>query len=184
MLVLLGLLRLRLEVARDPALSEGHRGDPARDRQCDTTDSPPRRCVELLAWRPDSDEAAYLLGECEHARGRTRAAEVAWSRVPPGSSFAPQAILGRMQIEVERGRLAEAERIVSDALEDPRIDGSSLPILLGPIYCQQGRLEETLRLIENRWEALNRTGRGGVGVGHRPRAGRTSSSGESPCRSR
>jgi tetratricopeptide (TPR) repeat protein len=35
-----------------------------------------------------------------------------------------------------------------------------LPIALGPIYCQQGRLEETLRLIEARWDALNRAGEG------------------------
>lgn len=114
----------------------------------------------LLTRSPDSDEAAYLLGQCEQSRGRSQAAERAWSRIPPDSRFAPQAILGRMLSHVELGRLAEAERIVNDALEDPRIDGSSLPILLGPIYCQQGRLGETLRLIENRWEALNRSGEG------------------------
>jgi predicted Zn-dependent protease len=70
------------------------------------------------------------------------------------------AILGRMQLAMERGRLAEAEDIITNALADPRIDGASLPILLGPIFCQQGRLEETLQLIETRWNALNRAGEG------------------------
>jgi len=65
-----------------------------------------------------------------------------------------------VRIEMERGRFADAEQIIREALEDPRINGSSLPILLGPFYCQQGRLEETLRMIESRWEALNQAGEG------------------------
>jgi predicted Zn-dependent protease len=119
-----------------------------------------RKLTELLAWRPDSAEALYLLGTCEMARGRAEAAAEAWSKVAPDTRFAPMAILGRMQLAMERGRLAEAEDIISEALADPRVDGSSLPILLGPIYCQQGRLDETLRLIETRWDALNRSGEG------------------------
>ena len=119
-----------------------------------------RKLTELLTWKPDSAEALYLLGTCEMARGRPEAAAEAWTRVAPDSRFAPMAILGRMQLAMERGRLAEAEDILTKALADPRIDGSSLPILLGPIYCQQGRLDETLRLIENRWNALNRAGQG------------------------
>jgi tetratricopeptide (TPR) repeat protein len=119
-----------------------------------------RKLTDLLAWQPDSDEALCLLGKCEMARGRSQAADEAWVRVPPGSRFAPQAILGRMQLQMERGRLAEAEQIIRDALDDARVDKSSLPILLGPIYCQQGRLGETLRLIEVRWDALNRVGEG------------------------
>jgi enediyne biosynthesis protein E4 len=119
-----------------------------------------RRLNALLAGQPDSDEVLCLLGTCEMARGHPDAADAAWARVPPASRFAPRAILGRMQIRMECGRLAEAEQIVQDALDDPRIDASQLPILLGPIYCQQGRLEETLRLIEARWDALNRAGGG------------------------
>src|SRR5207248_2545651 len=119
-----------------------------------------RKLIALLARQPDSDEALYLLGTCEMARGRTEAADTAWARVPPDSPFAPRAILGRMQLQMERGRLADAEQIIRDALDDPRIDRSSLPILLGPVYSQQGRLEETLRLVEARWEALNQAGEG------------------------
>ena len=119
-----------------------------------------RNLTALLARRPKSDEALYLLGTCEMARGRTQSASEAWARVTPDSVFAPRAILGNMQIEMERGSFVKAEQIIKDALDDPRIDRSSLPILLGPIYCQQGRLDETLRLIESRWEALNQVGEG------------------------
>ena len=119
-----------------------------------------RNLEALLAWKPDSDEALYLLGTCEMARGRTQAAAVAWARVPPGSPFAPQAMVGSVKLEMELGRLAEAEQIVKDAVNDPRADGPALPILLGPVYLPQGRLEETLRLIEARWDALNQAGEG------------------------
>ena len=132
---------------------------------------PPRgSSTALLAWQPDSDEALYLLGTCEMARGRAEAAAEAWARVPPGSPFAPRAILGRMQLQMERGRLAEAEQIIKRRTGRSRIDGSSLPILLGPIYCQQGRLEETLRLIE-RAGSLEPGGRRGFGAGHQPGSG-------------
>ena len=155
-----GIALGRLEMVGGPALSEGHGGDRGGDREAVCTGLAARKLIALLAWQPDSDEALYLLGTCEMARGRTEAAAEAWARVPPGSSFAPRAILGSMQLEMERGRLAEAEQIIKHALDDPRIDGSSLPILLGPVYCQQGRLEETLRLIEARWDALNQAGEG------------------------
>ena len=91
-----------------------------------------RKLTAFLAGQPDSDEANYLLGTCEMARGKTQAADAAWARVKPGSRFAAAAILGRMQIQMELGRLSAAEKIIKDALDDPRIDGSSLPILLGP----------------------------------------------------
>ncbi len=117
-----------------------------------------RKLSALLDREPDSDLALYLLGSCEMAQGRTQSAFKTWARVTPGSEFAARAILGNMKIQKERGRFAEAEKIITDALDDPRIDRSSLPILLGPVYCQQGRLEETLRLIESRWEALNQAG--------------------------
>ena len=122
-----------------------------------------RKLDALLVLRPDSDEAHNLLGTCEMARGRTEAADAAWARVRPGSPFAPSAILGRMGVQMELGRLAGAEKVIRDALDNPGVDGSSLPILLGPIYCQQGRLVETLRLIEKRWDALYRQGEGASG---------------------
>jgi predicted Zn-dependent protease len=119
-----------------------------------------RRLRALLARQPDSDEALYLLGACELARGRADTADAIWARVPPASPSATRAVLGRMRIRGDRGQLAEAERVVRAALDDPRIDGSRLAIALGPIYCQQGRLDEVLRLIAARWEALDRAGEG------------------------
>ncbi len=38
--------------------------------------------------------------------------------------------------------------------------GSGPDILLGPVYCQEGRLDEALQLIEARWNHLNRAGQG------------------------
>jgi enediyne biosynthesis protein E4 len=119
-----------------------------------------RKLSAVLARQPSSDRALYLLGACEMAQGRVQAADEAWARLPADSPFAPQGILGRLQVQMERGQLAEAERLVSNALADPRIDSSSLPILLGPVYCQQGRLGETLRLIEVRWHALDQADQG------------------------
>lgn len=113
-----------------------------------------------MAADPASDEALYLLGSCEMALGRAPAADAAWSRVSPDSRFAARAILGRMQIQLARGRPAEAETLIRDALNDPRIDGAGLPILLGPILCQQGRLDEALQIIESRWSRLEETGEG------------------------
>jgi predicted Zn-dependent protease len=119
-----------------------------------------RKLTALVAGQPDSDEANYLLGTCEMARGKTQAADAAWARVRRGSHFAPSAILGSMQVQMELGRFSAAEKIIKDALDDPRVDGSSLPILLAPVYCHQGRLDETLQLIETRWDALYRVGEG------------------------
>jgi enediyne biosynthesis protein E4 len=119
-----------------------------------------RELNALLDRKPGSDEAAFLLGTCEMAQGRMEEADRAFARVPPDSHFAPQAILGRVQLQMERGRFAEAEKLILDALNDPRVDRSGMPLLLGPIYAQQSRLAETLWLIEASWEALNQAGEG------------------------
>lgn len=115
---------------------------------------------KYLAAEPGSDQALYLLGACDMALGRAPAADASWAKVPPDSRFAARAILGRMQIQLGRGRPAEAETLVQDALEDPRIDAAGLPILLGPILCQQGRTDEALQIIEARWNRLEETGEG------------------------
>jgi thioredoxin-like negative regulator of GroEL len=119
-----------------------------------------RKLVVLSTWKPDSDEAAYLLGVCETARGRAAAAFQAWERVSPGSAFGARAIRGRMELLVERGRLSDAERLIIQAASDPRIDGSGLRLFLGPVYSLQGRVEEGERLIETCWEHLNATDEG------------------------
>jgi thioredoxin-like negative regulator of GroEL len=119
-----------------------------------------RSLAALLAQDPDSDEAAYLLGTCEMAQGRSRAAAAVWARIKPDSEFAARALLGRMGVELDQGRLAAAEKLIKTAMADPGADGSSLCILLGPVYSQQGRVDEAKRLIESRWADLNAKGEG------------------------
>jgi thioredoxin-like negative regulator of GroEL len=118
------------------------------------------KLIAFLAERPDSDEAAYLLGNSEMARGRDHAAAEAWARVPPGSPFAPRAIERRMELEVAGGRFAAAERLITEAMADPRIDGSALPLCLGPIYWIQGRIEDAEQGVERRWAVFNGRGEG------------------------
>ena len=118
-----------------------------------------RKLIALLDWKPRADEAAYLLGMCEKRGAAPR------RRSKPGLGFppvlrSPRAIQGRMELEVERGQLADAEQIMNDALKDPRINGTGLPILLGPYYYAQGRVDELERLIEAHWNHLDKTGEG------------------------
>jgi enediyne biosynthesis protein E4 len=119
-----------------------------------------RDLLPLLEWRPDSDQAVYLMGVCERNGGRVDSAAEWWSRVPFGSAFCSQAIQGRMELEIERGRLEEAERIVEEAAADPRVDASGVRLYLGPIYSQEGRTEEARRIVEARWEHLLELGEG------------------------
>jgi enediyne biosynthesis protein E4 len=119
-----------------------------------------RKLARLLAWKPDADEAAYLLGICERGRGRMREAAAAWARVAPGSAYSERAILARMSLFHDSGQLAAAEQFINDTAEDPRNVRSAVRVLLAPIYSQLGRLEEAERLIEARWEHLSETGEG------------------------
>jgi len=119
-----------------------------------------RKLAALLARKPGADDAAYLLGTCEKARRRPEAAALAWARVPPGSSFASLAIESRIQLHMDGGRLADVEQVIKDMLEDPRFDGLDLPALFGPFYLLQGRVEEAERLIEARWNHINKSGEG------------------------
>jgi tetratricopeptide (TPR) repeat protein len=119
-----------------------------------------RELIELLARNPGSDEAAYWLGACEKMRGRPEAAAEAWARVPLSSTFWPRSAEGRMSVEIDRGRLADAEQLIKTLNVDSRSDESDASILLGPIYCNQGRVDEAKRLIETRWNYLNNAGQG------------------------
>src|SRR6516165_414530 len=93
-----------------------------------------RHLAALVAGEPGSDEVVYLLGLSEKARGRSEAAAEAWARIPPGSRFAAPALEGRATALVDQGRFADAERLLSQALEDPRIDGFDLRRFLAPLY--------------------------------------------------
>ncbi len=116
-----------------------------------------RKLGDLQRFWPDSDQLLYLLGLCEKQRGRADAAARAWDRIPPNSTFAPRAIVGRTQLLVDRGRFADAEQLIQEMLKFPQVDG----IVLGPVYHQQGRIDEAERLIEARWRRLDKMGDGG-----------------------
>ena len=120
-----------------------------------------RNLAALLAWDPGSDEAAYLLGLCERARGRLEAVAAAWDRIPPHSPFAVPATLARAVLESDRGRLAVAEQVLNQAFLHPRLDALDLRRLCASLYWHEGRFEEARRLIEANWEDLDRAGRGG-----------------------
>ena len=114
--------------------------------------------AELIAAYPGSDEAAFLLGACEKARGRPEAAVEAWTKVPLDSTFAFRVIEGLVELKLEQGRLSEAEQLVLGTREDPRYAGPDVSILLGAIYSHEGRLSESLQLIEALWQRHNESG--------------------------
>jgi tetratricopeptide (TPR) repeat protein len=120
-----------------------------------------RELRSLLAWNSDTARTLYLLGFCERSRGHRDEAAEAWAQVPPASRFALAALLGRMELDVESGRLADAERLILQALADPRIDASELALEFAPVYGKEGRVEDARKLIESAWTALNAAGKGG-----------------------
>jgi enediyne biosynthesis protein E4 len=65
-----------------------------------------------------------------------------------------------MQLQIERGRLADAEHLVKQAMKDRRLDHFGLRTLLVPEYVKQGRFAEAERLIEEWWGILEDAGGG------------------------
>ena len=80
-------------------------------------------------------------GNLRAGTGANQAAAEAWARVVPGSAFSHRAILARLRLFHDTGRLADAEQLIIDAAEDPRNDRTDLLVLLVPIYSQIGRSE-------------------------------------------
>jgi enediyne biosynthesis protein E4 len=120
-----------------------------------------RHLTELLARYPGSDEARFLLGACEKARGRPQAAAQAWAKIAPDSPFGFRALENRVELELADGRLTAAEQLIARARGGPQFAGQHPSILLGPIYCREGRIKEALRLIESLWEAHKKSGEAG-----------------------
>jgi thioredoxin-like negative regulator of GroEL len=141
--------RHRDEMARiEVAMRDGLYATAARDLS------------NLLAHRPDSDRAAYLLGVCEKARGRPREADAAWARIPMDAPFGARGVTARMDLLLEQGRLADAEEFIERAADGHGPEGAALRILLVPTFIQEGRRPEAQRLIESRWRSLNAVGEG------------------------
>ena len=80
--------------------------------------------------------------------------------VTPGSSFSARAINARLSLLINDGRFADAERLINEAVQDPRTEPTAVRILLLPIFTQQDRLEDAERLVEERWQHLYETREG------------------------
>src|SRR5262245_21728266 len=65
------------------------------------------RLTWLARCCPTGGEADYLLGHCEQAAGRLRAALAAWADVPADSTFGELALLNRGALLIKLGRFAE-----------------------------------------------------------------------------
>jgi tetratricopeptide (TPR) repeat protein len=122
-----------------------------------------RNLDTLLSWRTDwNGGITYLLGSCELARGRSKAAADAWARVAPGVAFSERAIRGRMRLFHDSGQFRAAEQLITDAAAEPRYDRTALRVLLVPIFREQRRIEDAEPLIEDRWQHLNASGEGAL----------------------
>ena len=104
---------------------------------------------------PDSDRIAYLIGVCEKASGKAPEADSIWARIPPDAQYGGRAVSDRMDLLIERGRLADAEQLIERAADARGPDGSALRMLLIPTLVQEGRQNEAERLIGARWRALD-----------------------------
>jgi predicted Zn-dependent protease len=111
-----------------------------------------KRLTRLIEARPGEAEAAYLLGQCEAARGRPGAALDAWARIPTDSPWAAPAALSFAQAAIPLGRLTDAERRLRAALQRPGPEVPALRRSLLVLLGQQGRLDEARRLIESLWD--------------------------------
>ncbi len=76
-----------------------------------------RLLADAAARRPGTAEVEFLLGASEQALGDMAKADAAWSRVPPGSPFAPHAAMLRARLVLRRDRLAEAEPLLLAAVK-------------------------------------------------------------------
>jgi enediyne biosynthesis protein E4 len=122
-----------------------------------------RNLEALLAQKADVNGwLLYQLGFCELARGRVAATKKAWASIEPGTEFSERAILGRMLLLQNEGKIAEAERLVSEAANDRRNNRTSLMVLLVPIMIDLGRQDEATELIEDRCEDLSALGQGAL----------------------
>ena len=67
-----------------------------------------------------------------------------------------------MDLLTERGRLADAENLILGATDDVGLEASALRMILIPLFVQEGRVGDALRLIESRWRILDANGEGEV----------------------
>lgn len=107
--------------------------------------------TDLLARYPGSDELTFLFGTCEKARGRADSAGNAWAKIPLRSPYGFRALEARVQLDIEHGRLTTAEQRIVQARDDSPLAGPDPDLLLGPLYCLEGRFDEAMQLLETLW---------------------------------
>ena len=106
------------------------------------------RLKELLERRPEWDEAWYNLGVCEQTRDRTELALAALAKVSPGSDWAGWSAVRRSRLEMDRGRFAEAEKLLVRAAGIPGTHVAEARWGMVLLLRQQGRFDEARRWLE------------------------------------
>jgi tetratricopeptide (TPR) repeat protein len=114
------------------------------------------RLARLSAWNPGLGEVEFPLGLCEQAEGNLDAAVAAWARVPERSPFREKAALERARVEIDRGRFAKAEEVLSSASRDPGPMATQLRHDLLQLLWHELRFDEVRRLIEVNWRELSK----------------------------
>ncbi len=107
--------------------------------------------LELENRRPTSGEVAYQLGRCEEGLGHADAAQAAWSRIKPASTFLQQASLGRARLLMNAGRFTPVESLLLSLPRDSRPEGRQAREALELLYRIQGRKDELRDLILETW---------------------------------
>ena len=115
------------------------------------------RLARLASLWPGRADVEFSLGVCEQATGHLDDAVAAWSRVPPTSKLAEDAVLKWGEAEMDRGRLVEAEAVFQAALRLPGPRAVEIRHDLMQLFWQQGRLDEARTLIERNWDEYRRT---------------------------
>ena len=108
-----------------------------------------RQLADLVDRRPEHGEVLYLLGLAEQLLGHPDRAEAAWKRIGIDDPHRGMALLHWADIDQARGRLADAEDRLRDALE---LEGPHRPMArwsLVTLLRHEGRFDEARRLFRD-----------------------------------
>jgi len=113
------------------------------------------RLTELVAQRPTWGEAAYQLGVCEQARGRTEAALDALARVPRDSERAGWSDVRSSRLEMDRGRFARCEEllVLAAATAGSHVAEARWGLVL--LLRMEGRFDEARRWLEDGFDQMS-----------------------------
>jgi tetratricopeptide (TPR) repeat protein len=112
------------------------------------------RLSALVARRPAWDEAVYELGVCEQARGRSEAAIAAFTRVSRDSAWAGWSDVRRSRLEMNRGHLAESERLLAQAAALPGGHVAEARWGMVLLLRLEGRFDEARRWLQEGFDAM------------------------------